>query len=79
VALGHDPARSAGDQRPRRARIYTGSGDPGLPGGLFLGETFLPPTAAAGEQVELILPLPIDPGDLRRLFVRHAPDPEPAP
>lgn len=53
------------------ARLFTGSGEPGLPGGLFLGEARLPRHAAAGEERELELTLTVDLADLRTLFVRR--------
>jgi hypothetical protein len=56
---------------PLSARLFTGSGEPGLPGGLFLGATRLPRRVAAGEEHELLLELTIDPADLRSVFVRR--------
>src|SRR5262245_4480547 len=53
-----------------RARLFTGSGEPGLPGGLVLGTALLPRTAAAGEERELLLDPGVDPLDVRALFVR---------
>ena len=54
----------------RRARLFTGSGEPGLPGGLVLGSLLLPRSAAAGEVRELELDPLVDPLDVRTLFVR---------
>jgi hypothetical protein len=55
-----------------RARLYSGSGDPGLPGGLFLGRARLPRAARAGEEHEILLEPRVDPLDVRSLFVRAA-------
>ena len=54
-----------------RARLFTGSGDPGVPGGLFLGTAELPAVVRAGEQHELALEPGLDPAAVRRLFVRR--------
>lgn len=52
------------------ARLFTSPGDPGLPGGLFLGTTLLPRVAAVGEEHELVLHMGVEASDLGRLFVR---------
>jgi hypothetical protein len=67
------PLTLSGEGGDVRARLFTGSGEPGLPGGLFLGEAVLPRRAAAGEERELVLLCSVDPGDLRTVFVRRAP------
>jgi hypothetical protein len=54
-----------------RARLYTGSGEPGVPGGLVLGTTELPSVVRAGEEHELLLDAGLDPAAVRRLFVRR--------
>jgi hypothetical protein len=67
------PFQSAGGSAaggPVRARLFTGSGEPGLPGGLVLGTVLLPRSAAAGEERELELDPGVDPLDVRALFVR---------
>jgi len=64
-----------GDASEVSARIFSGSGDPGLPAGLFLGTALLPRTAAAGEEREIRLRFEVEPADVRRLFVRRSPDP----
>jgi hypothetical protein len=53
-----------------RARLFTGAGEPGLPGGLVLGTLLLPRSAAAGEERELELDPGVEPLDVRALFVR---------
>ncbi|MSR61131.1 MAG: hypothetical protein EXS08_01615 [Planctomycetes bacterium] len=53
------------------ARLFTGSGDPGLPGGLFLGSARLPRAARAGEEREFELRPGLEAGDVRTLFVRR--------
>jgi len=53
------------------ARLYSGSGDPGLPAGLFLGRVVLPARVEAGEERELVLDPLVAPADVRRLFVRR--------
>ncbi len=58
------------------AWLYSGSGAPGLPAGLYLGETRLPSSASPGEELELELRTPVEPSDVRQLFVRR---PEPGP
>lgn len=73
------PLALAGAAGEVRARLFTGSGEPGLPGGLFLGEALLPQRAAAGEERELVLLTSVDPADLRTVFVRRAPAAEGAP
>ena len=54
----------------RSARLFSASGEPGLPGGLFLGTTRLPAAASAGEEHQLELHLDVDPADVRSLYVR---------
>lgn len=66
------PVEFAGQADRVRARLFTGSGEPGLPGGLFLGEAELPRRAAGGEERELLLTSSVDPTDLRTVFVRRA-------
>jgi cell shape-determining protein MreC len=56
---------------PVEARLFTGSGDPGLPGGLFLGTTLLPRDATVGEERELLLQPRFEPSAVERLFVRR--------
>lgn len=60
----------AGGARP--ARLFSGSGDPGLPAGLYLGEAELPAAVRAGEECELVLRTGLEPADVRDLFVRLA-------
>jgi len=60
---------SAGEEAVH-ARLFTGSGEPGLPGGLVLGTALLPRSAAVGEEHELALDPGVDPLDVRALFVR---------
>ncbi|MCP5024406.1 MAG: hypothetical protein GY930_21880, partial [bacterium] len=43
-------------EEPERARLYTGSGDPGVPRGLLIGETWLPP--GPGPHVLVVQPPP---------------------
>jgi hypothetical protein len=52
---------------PARAEILTGSGEPGVPRGLSIGEATLP--AGAGLH-ELLVELPVEARDLARLWVR---------
>jgi hypothetical protein len=52
------------------ARLYTSSGDPGLPGGLFLGTAHLPRTVTPGEEHEILLVTGFELDGLTRLFVR---------
>jgi cell shape-determining protein MreC len=54
------------------ARLYSGSGDTGLPAGLFLGVVELPRRAAAGEHLWLEFSPGVDPSTVRTLFVRLA-------
>ena len=61
------------------ARLFTGSGEPGLPGGLFLGQARLPRHVAAGEEREFELELSVDLAALRRVFVRNEPRSAEAP
>ncbi|MAB78140.1 MAG: hypothetical protein CMJ89_02195 [Planctomycetes bacterium] len=56
-----------------RARLFTGSGDEGLPAGLFFGETILPLDAAPGQVRELRIETDVDGRDVRTLFARIAP------
>jgi hypothetical protein len=56
-----------------RARLFTGSGDEGLPAGLFFGETMLPLDAAPGQVRELRIETDVDGRDVRTLFARIAP------
>jgi hypothetical protein len=70
-AGGAGPASATNDS-PLRARIYSGSGDPGLPGGLYLGSAELPRSARPGEVCEVVLEPLVEPADVRRLFVREA-------
>ncbi len=58
--------------RAVRARVFTGSGEPGLPGGLLVGTVELPRVVRAGEEHELLLDPGIDPAGVRTLFVRRA-------
>jgi hypothetical protein len=58
------------------ARLFSGSGEPGLPGGLFLGTTVLSGSVPAGEERELRLDPGVDPADVRTLFVRRENDGE---
>ncbi len=53
------------------ARLFTGSGDPGLPGGLLLGSAELPRVVRAGEEHEFLLDPGWDPAGRRTLFVRR--------
>jgi hypothetical protein len=64
------PLASTSTGAALRARIFTGSGEPGLPGGLVLGSALLPPSAEAGEERELALDPGVEPLDVRALFVR---------
>jgi len=56
-----------------RARLFTGSGDEGLPSGLFFGETDLPLDALPGETRRIRVADGVRGGDVRALFVRIAP------
>ncbi|HEX6886255.1 MAG TPA: hypothetical protein VF530_22970 [Planctomycetota bacterium] len=62
----------AGQGEPVRARLFTSPGDPGLPGGLYLGSTLLPRAATAGEEREIVLTTGFEARELGRLFVRRA-------
>lgn len=62
----------AGEGEAVRARLFTSPGDPGLPGGLYLGTTLLPRAAAAGEEREIVLTTGFEARELGRLFVRRA-------
>jgi len=66
---------AGGEEEALRARLFTGSGDPGLPAGLFLGEALLPRSAQPGEEREVLLHPDVDPAALRGLFVRRDPAP----
>lgn len=59
------------------ARIFTGSGEAGLPEGLFLGTAELPRAAAAGEERELLLRPGFEPSGVARLFLRRADEGDP--
>jgi hypothetical protein len=71
VPLALAPPARADEPERVAARLFTGSGDPGLPGGLFLGAAELPRTVRAGEECELLLDPGLDPAARRRLFVRR--------
>jgi len=68
VRARQDPLEAA--EGARRARLFTGSGDPGLPAGFGLGEAELPLDVEPGEERELRVITDVDPRDLRTLFVR---------
>jgi hypothetical protein len=70
--VGAQAGRDTAADEGVRARLFTGSGDPGLPGGLFLGTTVLPRSVRAGEEHELLVDPGLDPADVRTLFVRRA-------
>lgn len=72
VVAGADEIAGSGESGgTRSARLFSGSGEPGLPGGLFLGSTELPLQAQAGEELELTLTTGVEPARLRTLFVRR--------
>ena len=56
-----------------RARLFTGSGDEGLPSGLFFGETELPLDALSGETRRIRVSDGVRGADVRTLFVRIVP------
>jgi len=62
---------AAGASGTVHARLFTGSGDAGLPAGLLLGDAELPAAVHAGEEHELALDPGLDPSGVRTLFVRH--------
>lgn len=64
-------AAPGSDSTRVRARLFTSSGDPGLPGGLFLGTAELPAAVHGGEEHELRVDPGIDPASVRTLFVRR--------
>ncbi len=70
LAAPADPASPADGGELVSARLFSGSGDPGLPAGLFLGEARLPRSAESGEEREIELVNGVDPSDVRALFVR---------
>ena len=55
-----------------RARLFTGSGEAGLPAGLLLGDALVPLDALPGEVREIRLLGDVDPHHLRRFFVRRS-------
>ncbi len=54
----------------RRARLFTGAGDAGLPAGFFIGEAELPLDAVPGEVREIRVETALDPTQAHALFVR---------
>ncbi len=60
----------ADGSRTRHARLFTGSGDPGLPAGFSFGETELPIDAEAYTEPVLEVRTDIAPEDVQALFVR---------
>jgi hypothetical protein len=70
VALGVEPTRPDGC---RPARLYTGSGDPGLSSGFYLGEALIPVGDDAGLRRTIRLVADAEPRDVQSLFVRAAP------
>jgi len=71
--LRADAGEGAGQRAPEflEARLFSGPGDPGLPGGLFLGSVRLPVEAHAGDELQLELRPGVVLRDVRALFVRH--------
>jgi hypothetical protein len=70
VSLDHE-LPGTGERVP--ARLYSGSGDTGLPAGLYLGVVDLPRRATAGQELWLELSPGVDPEAVRTLFVRLSP------
>ena len=73
-----EPGAAQGDEEaqplaPRRARLFTGSGDPGLPAGFFFGEAWLPVDSEPGQVRELAVVTGLGARDVRSLFVRTLP------
>lgn len=56
----------------RRAHLFSGSGDAGLPAGFRFGEADIPTDAAPGEVRRLWLETDVDPRHVRALFLRTA-------
>lgn len=64
------PLGVGGEHGLRRARLFTGAGDAGLPAGFFIGEAELPLDALPGEVREIRVETALDPAQVRSLFVR---------
>ena len=62
----------AAESEAPRARLFTGSGDLGMPSGFFLGEARLPAEVRAGETYEIDVSTDLEPDEVRSLFVRTA-------
>lgn len=72
VRVPHELAPAEAEARATiGARLFTGSGDPGLPGGLLIGSAELPRAVRAGEEHEFLLDPGWDPSGRRTLFVRR--------
>ncbi len=71
------PVAISAQDGPRRARLYTGAGEEGLPAGFFLGDTAIPSGARAGDVLEIRVTneLASTPADV--LFVRLPEEEEP--
>jgi hypothetical protein len=67
IAIDTDPGSGSS-----LVRLFTGSGDPGLPAGLYVGQVELPAQVVAGEQRELVLYPDVDATELERFYVRTA-------
>ena len=61
-----------GEREEVEARLFTSPGDPGLPGGLYLGTARLPRAVVAGEEREILLRTGFEADELEQLFVRCA-------
>ncbi len=61
------------EDAPARARLFTGSGDEGLPAGLFFGEAELPVDVLPGEIREILVESDVSGADVRALYARIAP------
>ena len=54
------------------ARLFTGSGDLGMPSRFFLGEAWLPVDVEAGATYVIPISTDVEPGEVGSLFVRTA-------
>ena len=73
VRIGLEDCAAAGEAGSVRALLFSGSGDPGLPAGLLIGEAALPLDAKSGEERTIELEAPVEPRDVSALFVRRLP------
>ena len=73
VRIGLEDCVVPGEAGRVRALLFSGSGDPGLPAGLLIGEAALPLDAKSGEERTIELEASVEPRDVSALFVRRLP------